>query len=791
MNFDCYFSFMNKEGKVCPGVVAKSLPLSEIVKIMGSSSVADNIDKYRATKNEDNKKWLPGFTPMGRSKTGRRLKEAMEPTQYVMIDIDKMPNVDVWPEIKARMEAKDLLRLVLIAYITASGYGIRIIFRAVEDFPTVNDHIEWMKKELGLDEFGVVDPLYDLSRLSFLGKRSEVLYLNDHQELFKENPIKGDVDQGPEKPLEDVKKEVTREQSLFDNTSVAEFSEDEIKKYDNSTYRGISLKLIVEKYVEHYGKPESGEIHNYYNEMVKNFRCITDNDKRWLLFILPRFGHSVDECWSQINSICRTNTLSALPKKFYFFLKDNGFYEPKGKRSDDIKEYMMQEDEPKLDEDLPWLPPVFREIIGTCPKDFYQSCMDALLPIMGTLTSYLQAEYPYDGRMHTTSFFSVIYAPAGTGKGFVERFIDLFFEDLKLRDFISSERENLYLQVMNRKGANDKAPEAPHVSLRLIPPKNSEAEFLMKQRDNCGYHMFTYAAEMDSWSKGVKAAGGNKDDMIRIAWDNGEYGQQFRSYSTFKGMVRLYWNVLITGTIAQVENYFRNVENGLVTRCSFSTIENQEFAMPALWKKITKRGMETIKRFMKRCDENTYTSPCDCTDIFEIVGLTEKEFDEKIDWHFKFRDRKTVDMSWLMPTIDKFNKENLEKSALDLDRARDVFRRRCAVRGFRLGIMCYALWDKPRASDLAKCIPFIEWWMSNDLESSLRLWGAKYNELTDESPRLTQRSVFHALPKEFTRSDVYNVCVKQGIKTPVRRVLHDWKRLNYIEQKDKDLFIKK
>ena len=45
---------------------------------------------------------------------------------------------------------------------------------------------------------------------------------------------------------------------------------------------------------------------------------------------------------------------------------------------------------------------------------------------------------------------------------------------------------------------------------------------------------------MDSWAKGVKAAGGNKDDMIRIAWDNGEYGQQFKSANTFKGTVNLY-----------------------------------------------------------------------------------------------------------------------------------------------------------------------------------------------------------------------------------------------------------
>ena len=59
---------------------------------------------------------------------------------------------------------------------------------------------------------------------------------------------------------------------------------------------------------------------------------------------------------------------------------------------------------------------------------------------------------------------------------------------------------------------------------------------------------------MDSWAKGVRAAGGNKDDMIRVAWDNEPYGQAFAG-SPFKGEVKLYWNVLITGTIQQLFNY--------------------------------------------------------------------------------------------------------------------------------------------------------------------------------------------------------------------------------------------
>ena len=153
---------------------------------------------------------------------------------------------------------------------------------------------------------------------------------------------------------------------------------------------------------------------------------------------------------------------------------------------------------------------------------------------------------------------------------------------------------------------------------------------------------------MDAWAKGAKAAGGNKDDMIRIAWDNGEYGQQFKSVNTFKGMTHLFWNVLITGTWQQCENYFKNVENGLVTRCCFTSIENQEFALAPQWKTLNKKAVEVINRFVKRCDENTYETPCN-VDMEFLETLSEKDFDKEVDWRFRFKERQIFDCSWILP----------------------------------------------------------------------------------------------------------------------------------------------
>lgn len=766
MNFNYYKPFFSsKLEKWSPGIVAQVLTPEQWERLKDDATVARVVDEIASSTSKEEiselKKNLPAVTWMGSSKNGRRSAESMRPTGLIMLDIDKMEE----SPFSAMLKIGDNLSGVRLIHVTPSGKGLRIVFENDERFDNVEDNVNKFYESHNLQVLGgtLDKAVKDLSRLSFVVPRKYVLY---------ENNLFGDC-------IVYIKESSTA--AVPSGETAPSFSDDETKAFEESTYRGTPLKEIIERYVKEFGEPGEGERHNYYNNMVKNFRCIMDNNKRKLLYLLPRFGHTADECWSQIVSICRVNTLSRLPRDFYFFLKDNGYYQHRATLKE-LEEDGVEEIEETADLDLPKLPPVFREILKTCPKDFIVPCVDALLPIMGTLTSYLRAVYPYDNRVHSTSFFSVIYAPPGTGKGFVERFLDLLFEDLRLRDLVSSCRENIYLSTIRKKSANDKSPEEPHTSTRIIPAKNSEAEFLMKQSYNKGYHMFTYAAEMDSWAKGAKAAGGNKDDMIRIAWDNGEYGQQFRSANTFKGIVNLYWNVLITGTLNQVEKYFNNVENGLVTRCSFSSIDNQEFAEAPKWKTLSKRDLDVIRKFRKRCDERSYQEPC-TVDPALLSTVSDDDFDKEIPWRFNFRPFMKVDMEWIMPVISGWLKEQLNQAVLDADKARDVFRRRCAVRGFRLALLCYGLWDKPSKSNLDIVKDFVRWYMNEDMKGIMKLFGQKYNEVVEsEIDNYPQRKIFSLLNNEFTRADVYVVCKKQNVLSKVSHIIYQWKKLGLIEK---------
>ena len=787
MQFDYYHPFKDKEGNIKPGIKPQVKSWADIKKIMSEKWFAERIDKVRSAPNKEEKaiakKNVPGVIFTGRTES-TRMASAMIPTQLAMVDIDKCEKdpKEIWQRLFELKGNDWICDNIVLAHITCGGRGLRIVLRGQKGLTTLIDNMKWFSEQFPLEEGEgeYDDAVHDFSRLSFLTKADEVLF--EHSMLFMETEpeLEGDIVNPANNPNGGKDNHAGDLTKLADEA--AEFSQEEIEKFEAFDYRGINVRTIVEKYVELRGEPSAGEVHNFYNEMVKNFRCICSNNKRMLLYILPRFGHTAEECWSQILSICKVNTLSSLPKDFYFFLKDNGYYVPSGAGQGALQQYMLNEQPNEEFVEPPYLPPVIRELVSCAPKDFVIPSVNALLPIIGTLTSYVGAEYPYDNRLHTTSFFSLIYAPPGTGKGFVERFKKLLLKYLDIRDSVQNAKERFYLDKINKKGSNEKSPDNPNTSLRIMEPKNSETELLEKQRNNHGYHMFTFAAEMDTWAKGVRAAGGNKDDLVRVAWDNEVYGQYYKNAGTFKGKVQLFWNLLITGTLQQLLHYFKNVENGLVTRCSFTSIENQQFAEPPIWKPLGAKALKTIEDFIKRCDENSYETPCNVNPS-DLDCMTEEQFEEEVDWHFKYKERQIVDLDWIMPEIRDFLREQINQSALDVDVARDVFRRRVAVRGFRLALMCTCLYNRHMTkTDIANCRKFVRWWMERDIEGIMKLWGPKYNEQVNNVPIITQKSVFDQLSSRFTKNDVFACCIKQGVKTPVKMVVYNWKKLGYIEK---------
>ena len=148
----------------------------------------ENIDKYRETHDAALKRKLPAFifqatfdeTTSKAGKLGQwRKQAATRLTGLVVMDIDHVENPqEVHGEwLKVHGDLKELG--ILLIYITPSGKGLKIVFKARTDWGNLIDNQHEMAKVLGVE---VDESCKDASRMSFICKETDILYLD--KELF-------------------------------------------------------------------------------------------------------------------------------------------------------------------------------------------------------------------------------------------------------------------------------------------------------------------------------------------------------------------------------------------------------------------------------------------------------------------------------------------------------------------------------------------------------------------------------------------------------------------------------
>ena len=775
-------------------------------------NIATVVKKYQETGDKSLKEnKLPAMMPMGDVGDLQRAKQNCEPTGLVMIDIDnKDPLCPIghlphngenshagcaereedrttWMEyVRKYFEERtaELERMhVVLVHVTPSGRGLRLL---------VHCHAEGMEatiqncvKAFDLERFGKVDPACtDLSRLSCLVPADYIVY---EKGLFDEVPAISIEAMRRYKVTGKVAKGENTQRTLFE----VQESDEEYKDY---AYNGKPVSEIVQEWMEdNGGEPLPNTRHNYYNDLVILFRSICDNNPKILHAVLPKFGHTDEETWEQCVGLTMSNKCTKIDYRLWKFLAEKGYWtDPKAKKQEEMEEQGAKNEE--QEKPMPVLPPIFRQYVQAAPKDFKVPCVFALLPILGTLTSHLRADY-FDGKEMSTTFTSLVFAPPSSGKGFIDKLMPLL-DNLADRDELSNAKEAIYAKAEAKKGANEKGLDNPHVSVRIVEPMISIPEFLEKMRDNRGHHMFIMASELDTFRKSNRTTGGDKSDMWRVAWDNGKYGQYYKSVHTFKGKVNLYLNMLFTGTPDQIKKFFTNVEDGLVSRFSFCEVENQLYAPFQPWKKIPKAEQLKIQNILDRLEMKVYKQPLKF-DPKNLLDVKESEFDAVVPWATDWQPFEKVNMEFMFKPLLNWLETQRQQAIKEMNEARDMFRRRAAVKAFRLALLCMALYPKVGKKEQEVIRNFALWFADMDLKNSLYAFGVKYNEREVEDKQAEKRayavgeSVYDALTERFSRGDLEVVVRRRGLKTPVRTIIWNWKKMGMIVKRGENEWQKK
>ena len=691
------------------------------------------------------KRRLPIIIPHAASfANGKRISADATPSGLAMLDVDHVDNPRDWFESIDKQLLSDN-RIYLVA-ITASGKGLRIIGERLEtssvgsngirQFETIEAAQLRIATALGITEYDAVTK--DLARASYVVPRDYILWIYEAGllEMPDDAPF---VAPGlyPDKalpPHEEV-------------SSIASESDSDNAEGD-LTYRGIPYADIVQQLLIAIGAADGavqGERNTVYFSMANYMRYICDFNVELLLQVLPDFGLSETERRQVITSAIGRPRKSQIPMILQGVIAvceremSNLKSQPANAKSTDLA--------------LPELPRLLKLVCRRLPEDYRPAMVIASLPILGTLATRIRFEY-LDRQEQSLSFFSCITAPAASGKSFIRKPLDLLLTPINEQDAIEREKEQAYKDKLRASKNSKNQPEDPHACPRNNGVAISIAKLLQLLTYAEGKHLIGIGEEMDTLVKSERAGvWSQKSDIYRLAFDNAEYGQAYMSDASFNAHIKVYYNLLLTGTPNSMKRFFKDLENGLATRVCFAQLPDTSFTEIPVFAPYTEAERAEIIRWARQLDAEQGTIVC--PQLSQTIA------------------------NWL---------EAKRQQAIDADsHAMDTLRRRAGVIGFRAGMLCYLLENHKYTKTVGA---FAEWVAEYIFRNQMELWGTAIEQtykssIESQTERGAAASLLSLLPEEFTAADLIKLRARKGqsVKSSaISMVLNRWKANHRIEK---------
>ena len=755
------------------------------------------------------KRRLPIIIPHAASfKNNKRVSADAIPSGLAMLDVDHVDNPRAWFEAIDKQLLSDN-KIYLVA-ITASGHGIRIIGERLSNSPqdgltaerSVSDNglsgaaglesIEAaqlrMATALGIKEYDAVTK--DLARASYVVPRSYILWIYAAG-LFADREVlcardfmsEKDSSTSPNHPMlalpphnptnysSKMGSPMNANGSAFSGESegtgrpsIERSGIDHCDPVAERAYRGIPYSDIVNQLMLSIGAAEGAEVgerNTVFFTLATYMRYICDFDQALLLRILPDFGLPEQERRQAIASATGRPRKGYIPQVLQSAIA--------------ICEREMTNDKSQManakstDLPLPELPRLLRLICRRLPEEYRAAMIIASLPVLGTLATKIRFEY-LDRQEQSLSFFSCITAPAASGKSFIRKPLDLLLTPINEQDAIEREKEQAYKDKLRASKNSKNQPEDPHACPRNNGVAISIAKLLQLLTYAEGKHLIGIGEEMDTLVKSERAGvWSQKSDIYRLAFDNAEYGQAYMSDASFNAHIKVYYNLLLTGTPNSMKRFFKDLENGLATRVCFAQLPDTSFTEIPVFAPYTDAERAEIIRWARELDAiGKSVSPKDGLSAEGgLVYISCSQLNETI-------------ANWL---------EKKRQQAIDADsHAMDTLRRRAAVMGFRAGMLCYLLENRKFTKTVGA---FAEWVAEYIFRNQMELWGEQMEqELTGaldiiSGERGSASSLLALLPDEFTTADIIKLRARKGqsVKgSAISMVLNRWRTNNRIEK---------
>jgi len=628
------------------------------------------IDGYRTTGDAALKRKLPAFifqatfdeTTSKSGKTGAwRKQSATRLTGLVVMDVDHvgeqthpqplpvsegsnmmLPPRELfvkWQKEHAELFASPLQEdkrgAILLIYITPSGHGLKIVFKARTEWGNLIDNQHEMAKLLGVE---VDESCKDASRMSFICKESDILYLDD--ELFTyENKAFGEkydevYRQGNSQPTQKTHPQPlpVKEGSNYQPEQSSPLPEREGK--GESLYHGVPYAKIVAAWIGD-KKIEPGDRHRTSLVLADHLRYITDNDAALIEQILretPFVKEIIDERNEDVAVTVKSaqgyEFLKGIPKRMQQALASTGAL------AVDRSKMKVESSADAANDDVYGVLPLDKWAEELQEMAEYYPCMKELFlnvhphklaavwfssaALFGTLMTRAWYHFWYEPELvRRLNYCIFIIGDPGAGKNIVEKFYKKIADpmiqaDQCLIDAVNRYKEGRTERTTSTKAQKGEALKRPVVGIRVHPARTATGEFIRHmnaavetvQGVPLNLHMFSFDAELDNVTKQNKGGDWKDREILELkAFHNEQDGQMYANQESVTGMFNVFWNFIYTGTPYALHRKVnqRNFGTGMSTRLAVIPLPDK--GMAKRHQQVDPSANETLKTWAYRLDK--------------------------------------------------------------------------------------------------------------------------------------------------------------------------------------------
>ena len=429
--------------------------------------------------DEQLKHRLPVWTPHCAefANNHRAIADAIKPLNRLMLDFDEKGHTD---EIVARLMEKSPLEVLLIEESVRRGTHVLV---ELPEGMTPEQAQELMKEATGFTPDAAVK---DVSRCIYMVPEDHTKYVNP--KLFEVTTSDDDLTTTmTTKTTFNGDNVSPQAEVLPEKRKLSELSQLSSKENNDLSFKGIPYTSIIsEWWRRNGGEPAEGERNVKLHKLAVNLRAICDNKKEVLMHVMPRFGLSDVELKSVVDSACKEE-----PKGISKVMQGIIDALELGINPDEIEDAEAVAEETGVKVNVKALPIGLKESLVGVPVSMHMPVLCGIMPIAAAYADQVTVEY-CDGNTHRLGLMSIIRGEQASNKSVVKNAVDIWKRQLDEEDALSRKREEEWKEQKKRRKANEKAPEDPHVLIRVVPVTVSCSTLLKRFKNAQGHTIYSF-----------------------------------------------------------------------------------------------------------------------------------------------------------------------------------------------------------------------------------------------------------------------------------------------------------